>query len=245
MTTRGTAAYRTVAAELRDAIRDGQFNGGRQMPTESDLEVRYGVGRQTIRRAFQELVAEGLVVRTPGRGSFAVESDGRYLRQFGSVDDLMAFADDSLLEVVQPLQRQIDLEAASRLRLDSDIVHQVVFRRLFGETAFCLTTASLPPAIAEQLADSPELTTAYHRSRSTVIGVLEKYLSIVVTDADQSITAVRAEPEVSDAIGCQPGDAILRIDRLYLDRDGLPIELAVGYFAPQHYSYRVQLRRRP
>lgn len=243
MTTEGTAAYRTVAAELRNAIRGGQFDGGRQMPTESVLETRYGVGRQTIRRAFQELVAEGLVVRTPGRGSFAVESDQRYLRQFGSVDDLMAFSDDSTLEVVQPLQRRIDLEAASRLRLDTDIVYQVVIRRLFGQTAFCLTTASLPPEIAEQLADSPELTTARHRSPSTVIGVLEKHLSIVVTDAEQSITADRADAGVADAIGCAPGDPVLRIDRLYLDRTGQPIELAVGYFAPEHYSYRVRLRR--
>jgi DNA-binding GntR family transcriptional regulator len=38
---------------------------------------------------------------------------------------------------------------------------------------------------------------------------------------------------------------VLRIDRLYLGAGGDPVELAVSYFHPEHYSYRVRLRRRP
>ena len=36
----------------------------------------------------------------------------------------------------------------------------------------------------------------------------------------------------------------LRIDRLYFDAEDTPVELAVSYFDPEHYSYRVKLRRR-
>jgi DNA-binding GntR family transcriptional regulator len=37
---------------------------------------------------------------------------------------------------------------------------------------------------------------------------------------------------------------MLRIDRLYFDDEDDPVELAVSYFDPEHYSYRVKLRRR-
>jgi len=35
----------------------------------------------------------------------------------------------------------------------------------------------------------------------------------------------------------------LRIDRLYVDVRGQPVELAVSHFDPDRYTYRVQLRR--
>jgi DNA-binding GntR family transcriptional regulator len=38
---------------------------------------------------------------------------------------------------------------------------------------------------------------------------------------------------------------VLRIDRQYCDEAGHPVELAVSFFDPEHYSYRVRLRRSP
>jgi DNA-binding GntR family transcriptional regulator len=36
---------------------------------------------------------------------------------------------------------------------------------------------------------------------------------------------------------------VLRIDRLYRDRELRPLELAVNHFDPDRYPYRLQLRR--
>jgi DNA-binding GntR family transcriptional regulator len=38
---------------------------------------------------------------------------------------------------------------------------------------------------------------------------------------------------------------VLRIDRLYSDRSGRPVELAVSHFHPDRYSYRLEIRRSP
>jgi DNA-binding GntR family transcriptional regulator len=37
---------------------------------------------------------------------------------------------------------------------------------------------------------------------------------------------------------------VLRIDRLYRDRELAPLELAINHFHPDRYSYRLQLRGR-
>ena len=37
---------------------------------------------------------------------------------------------------------------------------------------------------------------------------------------------------------------LLRIERLYCDRDLVPLELAVNHFHPDRYSYRLQMRGR-
>ena len=67
-------AYQVLSRQLRDEIAAGMYRGGARLPTESELVQRHGVSRQTVRRAFQDLVAEGVVYRVPGRGTYADES---------------------------------------------------------------------------------------------------------------------------------------------------------------------------
>src|SRR6266849_1071404 len=130
------AAYRTLATRLRDAIRNGQYAGGRKLPTEEQLSAAHSVSRQTVRRAMQDLVSEGIIYRVAGRGTYPVAEEDRYVRQFGSVDELMALSIDTECEIVSPLQRRIDVENAGRLRLPSDELYAIALIRLHGSVPF-------------------------------------------------------------------------------------------------------------
>ena len=233
-------AYRTLREQLRDEIAAGRYRDGARLPTESELVARHGLSRQTVRRAFQDLVAEGVVYRVPGRGTYASESGRRYLRQLGSIEDLMSLSDDTTMEVLVGLRRRVDVEAASRLRLDDDVVYSVVFRRLHDGVPFVLTTVHLVPPLAaplrSSLADGAVGT-------DTVIGLLEPYLAEPIAEAAQSITVATADRLVADAVNCAPGHPMLRVDRLYSDAAGRPVELSVSHFLPEQYTYRVTLRR--
>jgi DNA-binding GntR family transcriptional regulator len=187
-------------------------------------------------------VAEGIVVRIPGRGSYASEKGRRYLRQLGSIEDLMSLSDDTTMEVLDGLRRRVDLEAASRLRLDGDVVYSVVFRRLHGGTAFGHTVVHLPPDVAATVLSSDDLVTGAV-STHTIIGLLEPHLNEPIAEAAQSITVGGANDMVADAVGCSLGHPMLRVDRLYADNRGIPVELSVSHFLPEQYTYRVTLRR--
>lgn len=249
MGTRPEAAYVRLARTLRDAILRGGYADGVRLPTEAELAKEHQVSRQTVRRAFHDLVAEGMVQRVPGRGTFAAPGHGQYLRQFGSIDDLLALSLDTQLEVVSPLRRQVDIEAASRLRLASDAVYRILFRRLHhsGPVAvpFCLTTVYLRPEVGARLTELPALTEPAAVSEVTVIGLIDKHTANPIAEAEQSITAVAATADVAARLGCAVGDPLLRVDRTYLTTGGVPVELAISYFLPEHYSYRVRLRRGP
>jgi GntR family transcriptional regulator len=233
-------AYQALGQRLRDEIAAGAYGSGVRLPTESELVAAHGVSRQTVRRAFQDLVAEGVVYRVPGRGTYATESGRRYLRQLGSIEDLMSLSDDTTMEVLTGLQRRVDVDAAARLRLDDDIVFTVVFRRLHSGVPFVVTRVHLPEAVGRPVAG--ELT-AGAVSSSTVIALLEPHLETPITEAAQSITVGSADDAVAAGVGCAPGHAMLRVDRLYSDAAGVPVELAVSHFLPEQYTYRVTLRR--
>jgi DNA-binding GntR family transcriptional regulator len=74
----------------------------------------------------------------------------------------------------------------------------------------------------------------------------------VATDVVRAVGQVRyllrqpanraADTDVAHHLGCIPGLPVLRIDRLYRDRELRPLELSVNHFHPDRYSYRIQLR---
>jgi GntR family transcriptional regulator len=232
-------AYQILREQLRDEIAAGHYSDGVRLPTESELVAQHGLSRQTVRRAFQDLVADGAVYRVPGRGTYASEP-GRYLRQLGSIEDLMSLSDDTTMEVLTGLRRRVDVDAASRLRLDDDVVYSVVFRRLHDGVPFVSTTVHLVPSAAQPIqAALVEGAVGTH----TVIGLLEPHLAEPITEAAQSITVAAADEEIGDAVGCEPGHPMLRVDRLYSDSSGSPVELSVSHFLPEQYTYRVTLRR--
>lgn len=252
MPTKPEPAYQILQQRLRREIAAGAYPDGVRLPTESELVAEYGLSRQTVRRAFQDLVAEGVVYRVPGRGTYA--RDNAYLRQLGSIEDLMSLSEDTTMEVLHGLSRQIDIAAASRLRLDHDVVYTVVFRRLHDRRTgaqrrgdidgvpFVVTTVHLPEPVARLIWDSPELATGAIGT-NTVIGLLEPHLDQPIAQAAQSITVAPADDVVAEALGCRQGHPMLRVDRLYSDTADVPVELAVSYFLPEQYTYRVTLRR--
>lgn len=235
-------AYAQLARRLREAVEAGRYSGGTRLPTEAELAEQYGVSRQTVRRAFQDLVADGIVYRVPGRGTFANESGRRYRRQHGSIEDLLALSSDTVMEIVSPLRRGVDIDAASRLRLDTDLLYTVVFRRVHDGIPFVVTTVHLPDKVAAHVLDTPELQVGAS-SRSTVIGLLEPYLDSPIVEAAQSITVAPATEQAAAELDCPVGHPLLRVDRLYSDENGVPTELSVSYFLPERYTYRVTLRR--
>lgn len=248
MATRVEPAYRLLAGELSREILSGSYAQEEALPTEAELVARHGLSRQTVRRAFQDLVSSGLVYRVAGRGTFVAPAGRPFQQQFGSMEELMGTSLNPELDLIEPLTTRIDVAAAGRLHCAGDSVGALRFRRIHEGRPYSVTDAFFPPDITARLATVPELSSkgAISRgtiSRITLIGVLDDLLDSPIAEADQSITAVAATQEVSQSLECSVGDPLLRIDRLYRDRDGNPVQLAISSFLPDIYSYRVRLRR--
>lgn len=239
------SAYRQLAADLRQAIATGRYPAGQRLPTEAELVAATGLSRQTVRRAFQELAAEGVIYRVRGRGTFAVPGDGKYLRSFGSIDDLMALSLDTELQVVEPLHVLASVETAADLGTSDDTVMTISFLRLHNGVTFSYTRVHVPMETGRRLREHPEMAALAEpgaQGRLTIISLVDQVSQHPIHSAIQNVTAVEATADTARRLGCSPGLPVLRIDRLYRDRELKPLELAVSHFHPGRYSYRLELR---
>ncbi|MEV5969478.1 substrate-binding domain-containing protein [Streptomyces sp. NPDC051921] len=65
--------FRALVAQLRQGMLDGTWPPGGKLPTERALAAEAGVSVTTVRRAYEDLVALGLVERRQGAGTFAAQ----------------------------------------------------------------------------------------------------------------------------------------------------------------------------
>jgi GntR family transcriptional regulator len=80
--------YHQIYLVLREQLDEGRFASG--VPGEIHLMKEFGVARVTVRRALEKLVADGLIERSPGRGTVALaQSPGEPPRQRAQLTGLL------------------------------------------------------------------------------------------------------------------------------------------------------------
>ncbi|WP_238359430.1 GntR family transcriptional regulator [Micromonospora fiedleri] len=72
--------YDRIADDLREQIAQGTLRPGQQLPPETALRDRYRVSLVTMRRALDELAAEGLIEKRHGYGTFVRKPRQRVVR---------------------------------------------------------------------------------------------------------------------------------------------------------------------
>ncbi len=73
--------YKEMKRRLTDALTRGEWKPGEAIPAERRLSERFGISVGTVRKAIDELVAENILIRQQGRGTF-VASHNRDRRLF-------------------------------------------------------------------------------------------------------------------------------------------------------------------
>jgi DNA-binding GntR family transcriptional regulator len=236
-------AYVRIADYLREQVSRVEDGEEARMPTESEVTQAFGVSRYTARRAYAELVGEGLVERTAGKGTFPLRSS-RFLMSVASVDDLVALSEDRQIEVLSPLARIHKPSAATKLGLPTDDVAFVSYRLLRQNEPFAVTRIYVPDHISSLLADAQVLHRKGAIGKETVVSILNRKLQHPIAMAKQMITAVAATPDVAEAIDVVPDQPLLKIEYLYFDTDARPVQLAINLYNPDRYEYRAQLPSR-
>ncbi|MCU1475335.1 MAG: GntR family transcriptional regulator [Subtercola sp.] len=226
--------YYQVARRMQDAIESGDLPPGARIENELKLAEHLGISRPTIRRAIQELVNQGLLVRRRGVGTQVVR--GRLTRSV----ELTSLFDDLSLSHRSPSTTVLIHEAivpsgeileSLTLPADTEVLHIKRLRFTDG-VPFALLENYLPPEFLTMTAESLEKRGLYQlmRSRGTTMKV-----------ARQTIGARTASKEEATLFNQKPGSSVLTMSRTLFDQSGHAVEFGVHSYRPDLYSFEVTL----
>jgi GntR family transcriptional regulator len=99
--------HRQIAEQLRERVRRGDWAPGERLPSIPGIAEMFGVAKQTVQRAVDQLRVEGILITKPGSGTFVRGtrrrlnrlSRGRYGGHRGYHADLAARCRQQLVEV--------------------------------------------------------------------------------------------------------------------------------------------------
>jgi GntR family transcriptional regulator len=226
--------YERIAKQLRrrlDTAADGD-----PFPSEPQLALEFGVSRMTVRAALAGLERDGLLERTPGRGSFV-----RKPAATRPVGTLLSFHDQALALGRTPRSRV--LEAAVRTASPEEIaalhgatdapqaasVVAITRVRLFDDLPIALERAVFPADLEALLTadlETGSLHTAARRlGRHPVLG--SSLLTARTADADA--------PE----LGVEPATPMLVETRSILDQHRRPLEFTTSSYVAHRYALHV------
>lgn len=236
-------SYARIRDMLREQIVAGEFEVEGQLPTERELQQRFGVSRHTVRRALQDLVIEGLIQRFSGKGTYSTGLHRFHssMRVFGDIEDFRASIENTRFYALHPLRMVYAPYASEKLELPSDMrVGLLHGRRMREGKPVGIWSNYLPPDIVagleQQNVDFMEYDEAIHV-------FIERLLGFTVGRVEQEISATNADEYTSELLQVLPGVSLLRIERTYYDITGRPIEYGVSEHAGSTYKYRIDLHR--
>ncbi|OZI77764.1 GntR family transcriptional regulator [Bordetella genomosp. 12] len=232
--------YHKVYLLLKQRLQAGGFAPLAALPGENALAAEYGVSRLTIRRSLEALEADGLIERRQGRGTFASAQSAAHGTQHSSdMDSLMAHLARMGMQTQVRLLALDTLAAppqvAAHLELAPGAPVQCAVRvRSHAGLPFSYLTTYVPQAIAQAITQADLM--------SKPLLAIFRDLGIQAARAEQTLSAVLADPEAAAALDVPVGSALLSLQRLVRDASGRPVEWLHALYRPDRYEYRMDMQ---
>jgi GntR family transcriptional regulator len=230
--------YHQIYLVLREQLGEGRYADG--LPGEVALAGQFGVARVTVRKALEQLAAEGLIDRAPGRGTVpkprAAAPAGERMHLTGLLENIVSMGLRTRATVLSCEVIAAPDAVAQALQIaPGALVQKAVRVRSTPEGPLSLITTHVPEPLARgfgrrELAKQPIL-------------LLLEASGVRIGRAMQTISARLADAEAAQRLQVQVGSALLAVTRLIFDEADHPVQWLHGLYRPDRYQYEMQLSR--
>ncbi|HEY0601893.1 MAG TPA: GntR family transcriptional regulator [Herpetosiphonaceae bacterium] len=230
--------YLQLKKLLEAQVANGDLPPHGRVPSERELSEQYDISRMTARQALTELIQEGRLYTSRGKGTFVAEPK---IRQ--SVQSLTSFTEDMRARGFTPTTRLVRLEQttasdiiAARLRIPEGSPVVCIERlRLADDEPMALETACLFFDGVERL--------LHMDHDGSLYAVLRERFGIIPCEAVQEFDAVMALPRERSLLQLNEGSPVLRIQRTTFDAVQRPFEFVQSIYRGDRYRFVARLVR--
>lgn len=220
--------YLQLQDQIRSAIETGAFPPRLTLPAEREISERMGISRVTVRKAISGLVADGMLVRQQGSGTFVM---ARFDKQAGK---LLSFTEAMTAKGHLVTSKWLGREKASAsaeealaLGLGEGAAVYRFHRVRYADAAPLAieVTAITETALPHESAVGASIYEALAQQGQRPVRVMHK------------LRAMLFEPAQAELLGVEAGSPALYIERQGHSRSGQIIEFTKGWYRGDAYDF--------
>ncbi len=138
--------YERIVSWVQSEIENGALSRGSKLPSENDLMERFGVSRQTVRRAMEEMTEKGIVEGRRGSGTYVTVNTRRYAGKEIRIAVMLTYVDTYIFpSIIRGIESVLSREECTlQIAMTDNAVEKE--RRLLREF---IRTQSVDGVIAE------------------------------------------------------------------------------------------------
>lgn len=221
------AKYKEISEYIRKGILDGKYNPNEQLPLEKEMCEQYNASRITIKKAVDELVAEGLVVKRRGAGTFVKAFDNADVEGFSMSKQFSGFSESNKdkkveskiikFEVIHPTE-----EIADKLKMTcDDFVYYIIRVRYADGKAKVIEYTYMPIGVIPGIKND-----ILHKS---IYSYIENTLHLKIKSAHKTIRAIEATEQEKEYLQMDTNIPILEVEQIGFLDNGQPFEYSIAH----------------
>ncbi|MFK8048405.1 MAG: GntR family transcriptional regulator [Halioglobus sp.] len=228
--------YKQVYDILMERLVDGTWKPTESLPSEQALAAELGVSQGTVRKALNNLVAEKLLERRQGKGTYVAEHthESSFFRffHFSEPGQESLIPDTSIISVGR---RSSTAKERSYLGLSSktQVAEMVRLRSLKGKPTIYET-------ITQPLSIFPNIDKLDSYPNALYTLYQEKY-GVSVAEVKEELRAVKAPARAAKVLEIDTGSAVLMVERSSMSIDGRTVEWSCSYCSTSDFVYSVTI----
>lgn len=216
-----------------------EHDNGLPIPTENELCDIYDISRPTVRQAISELVAEGLIVRQKGRGSFINKK--KIPQDF--LLNIMSFNDEMQSKGLKPdtkvltfCARKPSPEVIKNLKIKAtDLTYYLSRLRSINGEPIVLVNTYLPGSLLKEiLSKDMERESLYH--------IIEFDYGYKILRTLRTLEIRKAGKYEASLLNIKEGDPIHFIQTIAYIENDIPIEFSTAYYSGERNKFTVEVR---
>lgn len=229
--------YQQVYETLTQRLKDGVWRPNDVLPSEFALADELGVSQGTVRKALNAMVAEQLLIRHQGKGTFVAghtqaSSLYRFFRWRKSQGESLV----PTTEVIAKKRRRATREEDAIFNIASgeSVCELVRLRSLLGQ-------ATLLEFVVQPLSVFPDIDTLESLPNSLYTLYQDRY-GVSIIQAKDELSAVPMPEKYAHYLDLQAESPVLCVSRQSINIDGRVVEWSRAYGSTQQFVYAVNLR---
>jgi DNA-binding GntR family transcriptional regulator len=234
--------HRAISETLGREIASGAWPVGSRLPTETELQARFGASRHTVREALKTLSDQGLLRRRPKLGTFVLKDtpSAHYAHGVRDVRSLFEFAGDTALEVAY----QGFVTGSDRLAETLGMPAEGRWLRIAGIRSLRERGEPLSWSEIYLPADYAVDRTALRGRQGPIYQMVLDTHGLKLDHVEQDIRAAALPAALAAQLRAEPDSPALFLRRRYIASTGATFEVSLNLYPADRYSVQSVIRQR-